>query len=64
MEKQGVIRADLTTPEHEPEKTAADNNNKKPTVAELDDDFRKRAAQISANYYRERADEIAAKNCR
>lgn len=45
MEKQGVIRADLTNPEHEPEKTAADNNNKKPTAAELDNDFRKRAAE-------------------
>lgn len=48
MEKQGVIRADLTPSEHEPEKTAADNTNKKPTVAELDNDFRKRASQIAA----------------
>jgi hypothetical protein len=61
MEKQGVIRSDLTNPEHEPEKTAAHNDNKKQTEAELDNDFRKRAAQIAANYYRERADEIAAK---
>ena len=49
MEKQGVIRADLTNPEHEPEKTAGDNNNKKPTVAELDGDFRKRAAEVAQN---------------
>ena len=48
MEKQGVIRADLTNPEHESEKTAADNNSKKPTIAELDNDFRKRAAQSVA----------------
>ena len=45
MEKQGVITADLTNPEHEPEKTAAHNDDKKPTVAELDSDFRKRAAE-------------------
>jgi hypothetical protein len=49
MEKQGVIRTDLTNPEHEPEKTAADNNSKKPTVAELDSDFRKRAASTAQN---------------
>lgn len=47
MEKQGVIRADLTNPEHEPEKTAADNNSKNPTAAELDSDFRKRAAEVA-----------------
>lgn len=44
MEKQGVIRSDVTNPEHEPEKTAAAAHDKKPTVAELDNDFRKRAA--------------------
>lgn len=61
MEKQGVIRAGLTNPEHEPEKTADYNDNKKPTAAELDSDFRKRAAEIAADYYRERADKMAAK---
>lgn len=45
MEKHGVIKAGVTPPEHEPEKTAAQTNNKKPSVAELDDDFRKRAAE-------------------
>lgn len=49
MEKQGVIKAGLTNPEHEPEKTANDNNNKKPTAAELDNDFRKRAAETAHN---------------
>ena len=49
MEKQGVIRADVTNPEHEPEKTAADNHDKKPTVAELDSDIRKRAAETAQN---------------
>ena len=49
MEKQGVIRAGLTNPENEPEKTAADNHDKKPTVAELDNDFRKRAAETAQN---------------
>jgi hypothetical protein len=61
MEKQGEIRAGLTNPEHEPEKTAAEIDNKKPTAADLDNDFRKRAAQIAADYYRERADKMAAK---
>lgn len=45
MEKHGVIKAGTTPPEHEPEKAAAQTNNKNPSVAELDDDFRKRAAE-------------------
>lgn len=47
MEKHGVIKAGLTPPEHEPEKTAQQLNNKKPSVPELDDDFRKRAAEAA-----------------
>jgi hypothetical protein len=47
MEKHGVIKTGITPPEHEPEKTAAQINNKKPSVADLDDDFRKRAAEAS-----------------
>jgi len=49
MEKHGVIKAGITPPEHEPEKTAAQINNKKPSAAELDDDFRKRAAEAAHN---------------
>jgi hypothetical protein len=49
MEKQGVIKEGLTPPEHEAEKTAAEIDNKKPTVAELDSDFRKRAAETTHN---------------
>lgn len=49
MEKQGVIKAGITPPEHEPEKTAAQINNKKPAVVELDNDFRKRAAEAVRN---------------
>lgn len=49
MEKQGEIRVGLTNPEHEPEKAAADNSDKKPTVAELDNDFRKLAAETAQN---------------
>jgi len=49
MEKHGVIQAGLTPPEHEPEKVAAHINNKKPSVSELDDDFRKRAAEVARN---------------
>jgi|LakMenEpi03Aug12_release.lakeMendotaPanAssembly.Ray.scaffolds.fasta_scaffold864338_2 hypothetical protein len=49
MEKRGEIRAGLTNPEHEPEKKAADNKLKKPTVAELDNDFRKLAAESAHN---------------
>lgn len=44
MEKQGVIKVGLTPPEHEPEKAAAQIDIKKPSAADLDDDFRKRAA--------------------
>jgi hypothetical protein len=47
MEKHGVIKSGITPPEHEPEKTAAQINNKKPSVTELDDDFRKRAAEAA-----------------
>lgn len=49
MEKHGEIKAGLTKPEHAPEKTAAYNDNKKPTAGELDDDFRKRAATAVKN---------------
>lgn len=48
MEKQGVIREGLTPPETEPEKSAGVNDNKTPTVAELDRDFRKRAAEAAS----------------
>lgn len=44
MEKQGVIKAGVTPPEHESEKVAAEIDIKTPTAAELDSDFRKRAA--------------------
>lgn len=47
MEKQGVIKAGITNPEHEPEKTAG--AEKKPTAVELDGDFRKHAAQAAHN---------------
>lgn len=47
MEKHGVIKAGVTPPEHEPEKTASQTNNKTPSVVELDDDFRKRAAEAA-----------------
>lgn len=47
MEKHGVIKSGLTPPEHEPEKTAAEIDNKKPSVTELDNDFRKRAAEAA-----------------
>lgn len=49
MEKHGVIKAGITPPEHEPEKTAAQINNKTPSAAELDADFRKRAAEAARN---------------
>lgn len=49
MEKHGVIKEGITPPEHEPEKTAAELNNKTPSVVELDDDFRKRAAEAVRN---------------
>lgn len=48
MEKQGVIREGVTPPEHEKEKSAAaDINIKKQTAAELDADFRRRAAEAA-----------------
>jgi hypothetical protein len=47
MEKQGVIKAGLTPPEHEPEKVAAQIDIKKPSAVELDADFRKRAADAA-----------------
>lgn len=48
MEKQGVIREGVTNPEHEPEKSAADQQRAPaPTVKELDSDFRKRAAEVA-----------------
>jgi hypothetical protein len=46
MEKQGVIREGLTPPETAPEKTAGVIDSKTPTAAELDRDFRKRAAEV------------------
>ena len=49
MEKHGIIKAGLTPPEHEPEKTAAQINNKTQSAAELDADFRKRAAEAVRN---------------
>jgi hypothetical protein len=49
MEKHGVIKAGLTPPEHESEKVAAHINSKKPSAAELDNDFRKRAAEVARN---------------
>lgn len=47
MEKHGVIKSGLTPPEHAPEKTAAKINNKNPAVTDLDNDFRKRAAEAA-----------------
>lgn len=46
MEKQGVIRPDLTPPEHEPKTITEPEKcaNSSHTVDELDNDFRKRAA--------------------
>jgi hypothetical protein len=49
MEKHGVIKSGITPPEQEPEKTAAHVDSEKPTVAELDNDFRKRAAEAARN---------------
>lgn len=53
MEKQGVIKEGLTPPEHDAEKTAAQIDNKKPSAAELDSDFRKRAAESARNACKE-----------
>jgi hypothetical protein len=51
MEKHGEIRVGLTPPEVASEKTAAsDKDNKKPDVAALDADFRKRAAEVVADH--------------
>ena len=48
MEKQGVIRDGLTNPEHEAEKLAAENKKTATqTVKDLDNDFRKRAAEVA-----------------
>lgn len=50
MEKQGVIREGLTPPEHEPQKAAQlGEKNAAPTehAKELDNDFRKRAAEVA-----------------
>ena len=50
MEKQGVIKEGLTPPEHEPKinpPSAEKRAQPAHTVNELDDDFRKRAAEVA-----------------
>lgn len=45
MEKRGVIEAGRTPPEVTDEHIKESQQAPKPTVADLDDDFRKRAAE-------------------
>jgi hypothetical protein len=58
MEKIGVIRPGVTPPENGDQSGKIEE--KAAAVTDLDNDFRKRAAQIAANFYRERADSIKA----